>query len=323
MNSTDPITTPEIRKLRPNDESDEFVKLMELVFDDSVEENRLNVDELRKILKKLCTPTYRVLMRVMGMKLEFYVAEIENNIASGILMSIEKNEVYVSDLMTHPNFRRQGLARKLLQLSFRRARELDVKKVNIDVRADSVNAVNLFSSEGFETTFHSGRFELDSAIESISNDLIIREINKIPTSDIDPMLDDCFPASYLDAFGREKFLKELIPSRAIRFLAKRLGGQLIRNYAFYVKGNETPRGIMQVSQSRVEKRISLSSLILFEKDNDLLLEFLPRVLEIETDYSGITTATINFSMDRTDAIAKIESLGFKKMRENISMTKRL
>ncbi|MGY5881628.1 MAG: hypothetical protein RTV31_15360, partial [Candidatus Thorarchaeota archaeon] len=70
-------------------------------------------------------------------------------------------------------------------------------------------------------------------------------------------------------------------------------------------------------------RIILSSPILFEKDNDLLLEFLPRVLEIETGYSGITTATINFSMDRTNAISKIESLGFKKMRETISMTKRL
>ncbi len=60
-----------------------------------------------------------------------------------------------------------------------------------------------------------------------------------------------------------------------------------------------------------------------EKDNDLLLEVIPRILEIETGYTGVTTATISFSMHRTDTISKFETLGFRKMRESISMTKRL
>lgn len=325
MTSPDTTATLEIRKLRSN-ESDEFIKLMELVFDDSIEENRLDADELRKILKKVSSPAYRFLTRAMGMRLEFYVAEVEDNIASGILWSIEKDEVYMSDLMTHPKYRRQGLARKLLQLSFKRARELGMRKVRIDVRADNVNAVNLFSSEGFEIIFQSGRFEFDSAIESnesTSNDLIIREVKKIDTSNIDKMLDDCYPVSYLEATGREKLLKNLVPSRALRFFARQLAGQSIHNYAIYVEGEENPRGVIEASQSGIEQRISLSSPILFRKDNDLLLEFIPRILEIETGYSGVTTATINFSMHRTDAISKIESLGFKKMRESISMTKRL
>ena len=322
MTSSDGTSFPKIRKLRPN-ESEEFIKLMELVFEDSIEENRINPDELRKIMKKLLTPGYRFLTKAMGMKMEFYVAEVEDTIASGILFQIEKDHVYVSDLMTHPEYRRRGLARKLLQLSFRRAHELDVKKVIIDVRAANVNAVNLFSSEGFETTFHSGRFELDSAIESTSNDLIIREVRKIDTSNIDPMLDDCFPASYLESIGREKYLKDLIPSRALRFLARRLGGQSIRNYAIYVDGEEKPRGLIEASQSKVERRIILSTPILLERDNNLLMEFIPRILEIETGYSGVTTVTVNLSMHRTEAISNFERLGFKKVLENISMTKKL
>lgn len=44
---------------------------------------------------------------------------------------------------------------------------------------------------------------------------------------------------------------------------------------------------------------------------------------IETGYRGITTASISWPMHRTDAISKIESLGFEKLPESISMTKRL
>jgi len=325
MKSTDITTNPEIRELR-SDESDEFVKLMEFAFKDSIEEDRLDADEIRKVMKKIRTPAYKVLQRALGMRMEFYVAEVEDTIASGIQLNIEKDEFYVGNLMTLPKYQRRGLARELLHLTFRRARESDVKKVRLDARADNVNAVSLYTSEGFETTFHSGRFELDSVIESTentSNDVIVREVTKIATPAIDPMLDDCFPASFLETNGREKFLKNLIPSRAIRFFAGRLGGQLIHNYAFYVEGEESPLGIIEASQSRIEQRIRLSSPILFEKDNDLLLEVIPKVLEIETGYRGVMTASINCSMHRTNAISKIESLGFKKLRESISMTKRL
>ncbi|MHA2141930.1 MAG: GNAT family N-acetyltransferase [Candidatus Thorarchaeota archaeon] len=325
MKSTGGNVTPEIRELR-SDEYDEFVKLMELAFKDSIEEDRLDVDEVRKVLKKVQTPVYKVLQRALGMRMEFYVAELENTIASGIQLGIEKDEVYVGNLMTHPTYQRRGLARELLRLTFRRARVLDVKKVGLDARADNINAVGLYASEGFETTFHSGRFESDSITEitrNRSNYLILREVNRIPTQIINAMLDDCFPESHLQSKGRDKFLKDLIPSRAIRFFAGRLGGQLIHNYAFYVDGEENPRGIITASQSRIEQRIRLSSPILFEKDNDLLLEVIPKVLEIETGYRGMTTASINCSMHRTDAISKIEGLGFKKLRESVSMTKQL
>jgi len=317
--------TPEIRELRSN-ESDEFVTLMELGFKNSIEEDRIDTDEIRKVLKKLRTPIYKILGTALGIRMEFYVAEVEDTIASGIQLNIAKDEVYVGNLMTHPDYRRQGLARKLLHLSFRRARELNVKKVRLDARADNINAVSLYISEGFETTYHSGRFQLDSVIDRTKvtrSNLIVHKVNKIAIRDIDVMLDDCFPVTYLKDKGREKFLRDFVPSRAMRFLVGRLGGQSINTYAFYVNAETKPRGIIQASQSRIENRIRLSSPILLEKDNDLLLEVIPKVLEIETAYRGVTNASINNSMHRTNAISKIESLGFKKLRESISMAKPL
>jgi ribosomal protein S18 acetylase RimI-like enzyme len=325
MTSSDATKTREIRELKSN-ESDEFITLMEIAFEDSIEEDRLDVDEVRKLMKRIRSPAYRVLTRAVGMRMEFYIAEVEDTIASGILLNIEKDEVYVADLMTLPGYRRIGLARDLLRLSFNRALELGIKKVSLGARADNVNAVSLYKSEGFETTFHSGRFESDTAIEgskSTSSDCSIKEINKVEFEEINPMLDDCYPTSHLEIQGRDKIVKDYIPSRAIRFFAGRLGGQSINTYAFYVKGEEEPRGFIQASQSKIEDRIRLSSPILLEKDNHLLLEVIPKVLSIETSYRGITTSSVTSSMHRTDTVSKIESLGFKKIRENISMTKRL
>jgi len=325
MKSEENTGIPLIRELRA-DESDEFVTLMELAFKDSIEQDRLDADEVRKIMKKIQTPVYKVLSRAVGMRMEFYVADVEATIASGVQLQFEKDEVYVGNIMTHPKYQRQGLARELLHLTFKRARELDKKKVRLDARADNANAVSLYTSEGFQTTFHGGRFELDHLIESpksTSNNVIVHEVNKIAVLDIDAMLDDCLPGAYLEAIGRERFLKDYVPSRVMRFFAGRLGGQSIHTYAFNKTGEETPFGIIQATQSRIEQRIRLSSPILFEKDNDLLLEVIPKVIEIESGYRGIRTASINCSMHRTDAISKIESLGFKKLRENISMTKQL
>ncbi|MFW9847294.1 MAG: GNAT family N-acetyltransferase [Candidatus Thorarchaeota archaeon] len=325
MTLTDNEANREIRKIKSN-ESDEFITLMEIAFKDTIEEDRIDADEVRSLMKKIQSPVFRALARAVGMRTEFFVADVAGTIASGILLNIEKDEVYVGDLMTLPQYRRRGLARDLLRLSFRRAHQLGRKRVGLDARADNVNAVSLYTSEGFETTYHTGRFESDSAVESTktsSTDLTIHEISKISFQEIDAMLDDCFPASHLEIRGREKYVKDLIPSRAIRFFAKRLGGQSINTYAIHVNDEEKPRVYMQASQSRIEDRIRLSSPILSEKDNDLLLEAIPRILELETSYRGLTTASVNCWIHRTDAISKIESLGFKKVRESISMTKHL
>lgn len=315
----------EIRELRA-DESDEFVNLMEISFKNSIEEDRLDQDEVRKLMKKIRTPVYKALTRAIGMRMEFYVAEVENTIASGILLNIEKDEVYVGDLMTHPNFRRRGLARELLHLSFKRAHELGKKKVGLGARANNDNAVNLYKSEGFETTYHFSRFKLDFTMESLqntANNLVIQEISNIPFQDINPMLEDCYPAIYLELVGREKFVKDYIPSRIIRFFVGRVGGQSINTYAFYLNGEEKPRGYIQASQSRVEERIILSAPILLQKENGLLLEAIPKIIGMEAKVRGLTSASIACSMHRTDAITKIESLGFTKFRESISMIKQL
>ena len=321
MNIQDGSKTPEIRELR-SEELDEFVTLMVDAFKDNVNENQLDIDAIRKALKKLRTPAYKLIQRLVGMRMEFYVVTVNNEIASGIRLTIKKDEIYISDVMTHPKYRRQGFARELLHFSFKRANELHKKKMRLDVRSENANAVGLYVSEGFETIYRTGRFALDPSIdrmEKVSTELIVKRVNKITKPNFDAMLDDCFPESYLKTIGRDKLLKDIVPSRLTRFFAKQLEGQTIHSYIFHIEGDGSSRGIIQATQSRIEQLIRLSSPILLEKDNDLLLQVIPRILEIEARYRGVTNASIQCSLHRKDALSKIEYLGFRKVRDNLTM----
>jgi len=305
---------------------DEFMTLMQIAFKDSIEQDRIDEDEFRRLMKKLQHPLYKIITKAIGLRMEFHVGTLDNKIASGVQLNIEKDHVYVGNLMTLPEYRRQGFARDLLRLSFQIAQERNLKRVGLGARADNTNAVSLYKSEGFETTYHSGSFESDS-IASLETDsssrVTLREVNTIPFNDVAHMLDDCFPAGHLEIKGREKFVKDLVPSRAIRFFARRLAGQSINTYAFYSDEQEKPKGFLQAAQSTVEGKINLSSPLLLERDNELLLDVIPRILEIESQYRGLTIASINCSIERRDTISKIESLGFKNIRESISMNRYL
>ncbi|MFW9933215.1 MAG: GNAT family N-acetyltransferase [Candidatus Thorarchaeota archaeon] len=323
MTLIDSSSIREIRRMRP-DEMDEFVTMMQISFRNSLEEDRLDEDEIRRLMKKVQSPLYKIITKALGMNMEFYLGTQDGKIASGIQLGVEKDEVYVGNLMTLPEYRRQGFARELLRISFQIAHEKQIKRVGLGARADNTNAVSLYKSEGFETTYHTGLFDSDSfnALDTDSSEsLIIREISKISFEEVGHMLDDCFPAARLEIKGREKFVKDFVPSRAIRFFARQLAGQSINTYAFYANGEEKPKGFIQAAQSNVEAKISLSSPILLEKHNEMLIEVIPRILKIESEIRGLNVASINCSMHRGDTIAKIEQLGFKKIRESISMAK--
>ncbi|NHJ12249.1 MAG: GNAT family N-acetyltransferase [Candidatus Thorarchaeota archaeon] len=326
MRITEKKTSTIIRELRP-DEMEEFITLLELSFRDTVEDDRVNMSEYRALMKKVHNPIYKLLTRILAVNFEFYVAELDGVIGSGVGLNIEKDEVFINNLMTHPDYRRQGLARSLLELSARRARELGKSKVRLTVRADNASALPLYRSEGFVEAYHYGNFRLESPLEKEfevpDNDVFVKEIGRVFYQNIDRMLDDCYPTTFFDATSRERFIRNYIPSRFLRVFASKVAGQHIHTYGFYIDGETEPRGYIQANQSRVEDRIQLTSPILLRDDNELLLKALPKIIRMESAIRGLTAARMTTWMDRTGTISMLERLGFEKAREGFSMTKKL
>jgi GNAT superfamily N-acetyltransferase len=304
-----------------------FLDLMEISFRDSLEEDRVDMVEVRAIMGKIHRPHYKLMMRIMKVKSEFYIIEQNNRLVSGITLGFEQDEGNVGNVMTHPDFRRCGLARQLLQLSAKRAQALGMKQLTLSARAENTPAVTLYLSEGYERNYHAGKFVfnlLQSSIpESTNPDVTVKMIDRIDPDNMDRMLDDCYPSFYFESRNRERWIKDYIPSRAFRFIVKRAAGQTIHTYGVFVAGEQTPCGYIQAGQSRVEDAISMTSPILLKQDNELLLHALPQVMQYEHGLSGKSVFTLSISMHREDAIRMVEQMGFVKERESLSMVKHL
>ncbi|NHJ46275.1 MAG: GNAT family N-acetyltransferase, partial [Asgard group archaeon] len=276
--------SPIIRIMQEN-ELEDFLDLMEISFKESLETDRINLTEMRNIIKKSYKPFFKLMMKIMQVKMKNYVVELDGKMVSGISLSIEKDEGNIGNVMTHPDYRRKGFARTLFQLANKQAEESKIKKMDLSVNANNVGAIELYESEGFKRNYHSGVFEFKQIrkFSEVENYLVtIKEIKHIEFENMDKMLDDCFPSFYFETRNRKKFIKKYIPSKFIQAIAKRIAGQIIRTYGFFLNGDEQPRGYIQTSKSRAEENIRLNSPILLEKDNDLLIEAFPQLIKLES-----------------------------------------
>jgi ribosomal-protein-alanine N-acetyltransferase len=62
------------------------------------------------------------------------------------------DEVHILNVAVHPDFRRRGIASRLIDRLELRARELDFAFITLEVRENNDPAIRLYESMGFETT---------------------------------------------------------------------------------------------------------------------------------------------------------------------------
>jgi ribosomal-protein-alanine N-acetyltransferase len=79
------------------------------------------------------------------------LAEVEGRIVGYVLFWFLPKEVDIHNIAVHPNFRRQGIGRLLLEQVVAAARRQDRVRVTLDVRFSNAPAQNLYRSFGFVT----------------------------------------------------------------------------------------------------------------------------------------------------------------------------
>ena len=89
-----------------------------------------------------------LLLRYMGLR---FFAQIQSLLRFGsIFVTIRKGDLYSTNSAIYPKFRRAGLGKTLFNYSAEKARELYLKRVVVDVKADNVNAIALRETLGFK-----------------------------------------------------------------------------------------------------------------------------------------------------------------------------
>jgi [ribosomal protein S18]-alanine N-acetyltransferase len=79
------------------------------------------------------------------------LAEVEGRIVGYVLFWFLAEEVDIHNIAVHPDFRRQGIGRLLLEEVVGAARRQERLRVTLDVRFSNAQAQNLYRSFGFVT----------------------------------------------------------------------------------------------------------------------------------------------------------------------------
>lgn len=66
---------------------------------------------------------------------------------AGMVFSLDEGEI--TDIATHPDFRREGLARAVTEALFGFCAENGIKKIFLEVRESNIGAIALYTSLGF------------------------------------------------------------------------------------------------------------------------------------------------------------------------------
>ena len=96
-----------------------------------------------------------------------WVAEVDRQIVGMLVAWLFVDEVHIATIATHPDFRRQGIGRKLLSHTLRRALEDGAQSSFLEVRASNVGAQELYRQFGYESTGRRKRYYKDNDEDAI------------------------------------------------------------------------------------------------------------------------------------------------------------
>ncbi|MHA1557666.1 MAG: GNAT family N-acetyltransferase, partial [Candidatus Heimdallarchaeota archaeon] len=93
-----------------------------------------------------------------------YLIKVGNKIVSASSLTVNRTKGTISNVMTHPEFRRQGFARKLFNHAVEQAQRYNLEHVYLKVNSNNVKAINLYESENFKRNYELSSLEIENPI---------------------------------------------------------------------------------------------------------------------------------------------------------------
>ncbi|MGC8856235.1 MAG: ribosomal protein S18-alanine N-acetyltransferase [Anaerolineae bacterium] len=96
-----------------------------------------------------------------------WVAEMDGRVVAALVIWLIVDEAHVATLATHPDFRRQGIARRLLAHALGEARREGARRAFLEVRASNQAAQDLYRSLGFVEDGRRPKYYKDNGEDAI------------------------------------------------------------------------------------------------------------------------------------------------------------
>lgn len=96
-----------------------------------------------------------------------WVAELDGRVVGMIVVWLIVSEAHVATLATHPDFRRQGIAKRLLSHALRHLMDEGAVSSFLEVRASNLAAQAMYRNFGYEETGRRRRYYRDNDEDAI------------------------------------------------------------------------------------------------------------------------------------------------------------
>lgn len=96
-----------------------------------------------------------------------WVAEVDGRVVGMLVAWLLVDEIHIATIATHPDFRRQGIARKLLSRALLQAMNEGAQSSFLEVRASNLAAQEMYRKFGYEAAGRRKRYYKDNDEDAI------------------------------------------------------------------------------------------------------------------------------------------------------------
>jgi ribosomal-protein-alanine N-acetyltransferase len=118
-----------------------------------------------------------------------WVAELDGKIVGMIVVWLLVNEAHVATIATHPDFRRKGIAKRLLSHALRRLIDEGARSSFLEVRESNIAAQEMYRKFGYEETGRRRRYYKDNDEDAILMNLDSLKVERLTFDEGHSMVD--------------------------------------------------------------------------------------------------------------------------------------
>jgi ribosomal protein S18 acetylase RimI-like enzyme len=256
--------------------------------------------------------TFLTLSRLFQMEpIKFFVAEVNQRVVGTTIIQRQGKVGYISTVMVHPNYRRKGIARKLMTNALEYIRKKRMKRAVLHVESTNAPAKRLYTELGFKEFEKIAQLvgEVDSSFKPVKAEGIqIRSFQKKDIGAAYELIRSSEDQKHLEIFDfKKKDLKTPFVNRVFHFsmenkiVAVHDNGIVGYVQAVYTTPNETGR-ITNMQVCPEMRARGIEEMLIYSGINEIRKIGTKKVLGIA-------------SVKRSELIAAMERLGFEKRFE--------
>jgi ribosomal protein S18 acetylase RimI-like enzyme len=294
---------------------DDLLEVLGLSFSEELEVSGFDPDRAKKMVDQMFGIIGRVFLgfsKLFGKEfVKFLVAEVDQRLVGTAMVNNRGKVGYISTVMVHPNYRRQGVARKLMKNALDYIQKKKMKKAVLHVVSKNVSAKNLYTELGFrkfEKTAHLvGSIDCFSQAENVEG-ARIRNFEKNDTDAVYALMKSSEDPKNLEIFDfKKEDLKTPFVQRMFHFSTESkivaLHDESVIGYAQAICTTPNEAGRIRNIQVCPEMR-SMG-----------IEEMLINAAVNEIRKVGTKKVTATASLKRPELIAAMKRMGFKKHLE--------